>query len=162
MRDYLISAPMNELLLALSRGPVADPPWQEFLRLLGEALAADYVTLILRAPREGDSGLVINSVVLSPDAVNAYNESFFALDPFVNLPPGEVFTVDALVPPGDYYESAYFRQYVEPTGIRHIMGADLGDELGNTARLRFARVAGRDNFAARERELCRCLLPHIQ
>lgn len=162
MRDYLISAPMNELLLALSRGPVADPPWREFLRLLGEALAADYVTLILRAPREGDSGLVINSVVLSPDAVNAYNESFFALDPFVNLPPGEVFTVDALVPPGDYYESAYFRQYVEPTGIRHIMGADLGDELGNTARLRFARVAGRDNFAARERELCRCLLPHIQ
>ncbi|MDP5063983.1 MAG: hypothetical protein NWQ24_04830 [Haliea sp.] len=162
MRDYLISQPMNELLLALSRGPVADPPWQEFLRLLGTALEADYVTLILRAPREGDAGLVINSVVLSPDVVDAYNESYFALDPFVNLPPGQVCSVDEFVAAGDYYQSAYFRQYVEPTGIRYLMGADLGDALGNTARLRFARVAARGDFSAAERDLCHCLLPHIQ
>ncbi|MEQ8803012.1 MAG: hypothetical protein RLP45_13320, partial [Haliea sp.] len=83
MRDYQISEPMNELLLALSRGPVAEPPWEEFLCLLGEALSADFVTLILRAPREGDAGLVINSVVLSPAVYSAYNESYFALDPFV-------------------------------------------------------------------------------
>ena len=51
MGAYELSSKMDELLLALSRGPVADPPWEEFLRLLGDALGADYVTLILRAPR---------------------------------------------------------------------------------------------------------------
>jgi len=162
MDDYQISEPMNALLLALSRGPVADPPWEEFLRLLGKALAADFVTLILRAPRAGDTGLVINSVVLSPAVYSAYNDNYFALDPFINLPPGQVFTVDEFMAAEDYYNSDYYRDYVETTGIRHLMGADLGDALGNSARLRFARVIGRENFSAAERALCLCLLPHIQ
>lgn len=153
---------MNELLLALSRGPVADSPWEEFLRLLGRALSADYVTLILRAPREGDAGVVINSVVLSPEVYDAYNEAYFAMDPFVNLPAGEVYTVDAFMPSEDYYASDYYQQYVKATGIRHLMGADLGDDLGNSARLRCARREGKPNFSAADRALCQRLLPHIQ
>ncbi|TXS92080.1 helix-turn-helix transcriptional regulator [Parahaliea maris] len=160
--DYQISDAMNELLLALSRGPVADPPWEEFLRLLGRALGADFVTLILRAPREGDAGVVINSVVLSSEVFESYNESYFAIDPFVNLPAGEVYTIDEFMAPQEYYASEYYRQYVKGTGVRHLMGADLGDDLGNSARLRFARVEGKPNFGAGERSLCRCLLPHIQ
>jgi DNA-binding CsgD family transcriptional regulator/PAS domain-containing protein len=162
MSTYDLSPGMNELLLALSRGPVASPPWEEFLRLLGEALGADYVTLVLRAPREGDAGVVINSVALSPEIFNAYNENYFALDPFVNLPAGEVFTVDEFLVPEDYYASEYYQQYVKDTGIVHLMGADLGDDLGNSARLRFARVAGRENFTVDDRALCKVLLPHIQ
>ena len=162
MSVYQLSPLMNELLLALSRGPVADPPWEEFLRLLGDALGADYVTLVLRAPREGDAGVVINSVVLSPEIFSAYNENYFALDPFVNLPAGEVYTVDEFFVPDEYYASEYYLKYVKDTGIVHLMGADLGDDLGNSARLRFARVDGRENFDADDRDLCKLLLPHIQ
>lgn len=162
MNDYRISDKMNELLLALSRGPVADPPWKEFLSLLGGALGADFVTLVLRAPRDGDAGVVINSVVLSPSVFDAYNKGFFALDPFVNLPAGEVFTVEEFMAAEDYYNSEYYQQYVAPTGIRHLMGADLGDSMGNSARLRFARLEEHGNFGAEERALCRTLLPHIQ
>lgn len=162
MSTYDLSSRMNELLLALSRGPVADPPWEEFLCLLGDALGADYVTLILRAPREGDAGVMINSVVLSPNIFNAYSDNFFALDPFVNLPMGEVFTVDEFLVPEEYYASEYYRRYIEDTGIVHLMGADLGDDHGNNARLRFARVAGKENFSAEDRKLCKLLLPHVQ
>jgi DNA-binding CsgD family transcriptional regulator len=162
LSDYRISDKLNQLLLALSRGPVAEHPWQEFMRLLGEALAADFATLILRAPREGDAGVVLNSVVLSPQVFDSYNESYFAIDPFVNLPVGEVYTLEEFVVPDDYYASDYYQQYVKPTGIVHLMGADLSDEMGNSARLRIARVEGRQNFGARERELCTLLLPHIQ
>ncbi len=159
---YEISDLMDELLLALSRGPVADPPWEEFLRLLGDAVGADYVTLILRAPRAGDAGVFINSVALSPRIFSAYHDNYFALDPFVNLPRGEVFTVDEFLVPEEYYASEYYQHYVKDTGIVHLMGADLGDDQGNNARLRFARLAGRDNFSADERTLCKVLLPHIQ
>jgi len=162
MSKYELSSRMNELLLALSRGPVADPPWEEFLRLLGDALGADYVTLVLRAPREGDAGVVINSVALLPRLDNSDNDNYFALDPFVNLPRGEVFTVDEFLVPEEYYASEYYQRYVKDTGIVHLMGADLGDDLGNNARLRFARVAGRENFSADDRKLCKVLLPHIQ
>ncbi|MBA6412736.1 helix-turn-helix transcriptional regulator [Parahaliea sp. F7430] len=161
-RSYTISEPMNALLLALSRGPVADPPWEEFLRLLGEALDADYVTLILRAPREGDAGVVINSVELSSEIYDSYNETYFAIDPFVNLPAGEVFTIEEFMSAEAYYASDYYQQYVKSTGIRYLMGADLGDDLGNSARLRFARLAAKENFSTYQQALCRQLLPHIQ
>ena len=130
--------------------------------MLGEALGADYVTLVLREPREGDAGVVINSVILSQEVFSAYNENYFALDPFVNLPAGEVFTVDEFLVPEDYYASEYYQRYVKNTGIVHLMGADLGDDQGNSARLRFARVSGRENFTADDRTLCKVLLPHIQ
>lgn len=162
MDHYQISDKMNQLLLALSRGPVTEPPWEEFLRMLGLALEADFVTLILRAPRAGDAGVVINSVVLSPAVYSSYNESYFALDPFVNLPAGEVYTMDQFMAPTEYYASDYYQQYIKGTGVRHLMGADLGDDLGNSARLRFARLEGRDNFADAQRQLCQRLLPHIQ
>jgi DNA-binding CsgD family transcriptional regulator len=162
MQDYSISPALDDLLLALSRGPVSDPPWEDFLRLLGEALSADYATLILRPPREGDTGVVINSVVLSPQVYNDYNEAYFALDPFVDLPTGEVFTVDQFMPAAEYYQSDYYQQYVKATGVEHLMGADMWDELGNSARLRLARLQGTDNFGDRERNLCKLLLPHIQ
>jgi DNA-binding CsgD family transcriptional regulator len=157
---YELSDRMHDLLLALSRGPVAQPPWEEFLRMLGDALGADHVTLVLRAPRVGDAGVVINSVVLSPDKLGTDN--YFALDPFVNLPRGEVFTVDEFLVPEEYYASEYYKRYVKDTGIVHLMGADLGDDHGNNARLRFGRVAGRDNFSLEDRKLCKVLLPHIQ
>jgi len=162
MSSYELSGRMNELLLALSRGPVTEPPWEEFLRMLGDALGADFVTLVLRAPREGDAGVVINSVALSPKLFSDYSDNYFALDPFINLPPGEVFTIDEFLVPEEYYASDYYQQYIKAMAIAHLMGADLGDDLGNSARLRFARVTGRDNFSAEDRSLCKTLLPHIQ
>jgi DNA-binding CsgD family transcriptional regulator/PAS domain-containing protein len=162
MEDYSISPTLNELLLALSRGPVSEPPWQDFLRLLGRALNADYATLILRPPREGDTGVVINSVVLSAEIYTEYNEEQYALDPFVDLPPGEVYTIDEFMPLQDYYESEYYQQYVKATGIAYLMGADMWDELGNSARLRLARKHNANNFGGAERELCKLLLPHLQ
>lgn len=162
MSTYELSGRMNELLLALSRGPVAQPPWEEFLRMLGDALGADYVTLILRAPREGDAGVVINSVVLSPKLFSDDSDNYFALDPFINLPEGEVFTIDEFLAAEDYYASDYYQHYIKELGLAHLMGADLGDDLGNSARLRFARLAGRENFSADDRSLCKTLLPHIQ
>jgi DNA-binding CsgD family transcriptional regulator len=106
--------------------------------------------------------VVINSVVLSPKLFGAHHDNYFALDPFVNLPRGEVFTVDEFLVPEEYYASEYYQLYVKDTGIVHLMGADLGDDLGNNARLRFARVAGRENFSVDDRKLCKVLLPHIQ
>jgi DNA-binding CsgD family transcriptional regulator len=162
MNNYTVSAGMNELLLALSRGPVAEPPWEEFLRLLGTALGADYATLILRPPRQGDTGVVINSVALSPEIYTEYNEDYYALDPFLDLPPGEVYTIDEFVPLPEYYQSEYYQQYVKATGVSYLMGADMWDELGNSARLRLARLHDSENFGDAERELCKLLLPHLQ
>ncbi len=162
LENYSISPEFNELLQALYLGPVEEKPWQQFLVLLGQAVAGKYATLILRTPRKGDSGMVINAEIDSEEVYNLYNEIYFAFDPFVDLPPGQVMTVDEFMPIEEYRASNYYKQYVITSGIGHIIGADICDELGNSARLRISRADGVENFGDDERQLCQMLLPHLQ
>lgn len=162
LENYSISPRFNELLQALYHGPVEQQPWQQFLMLLGLAVGGKYATLILRTPRPGDSGMVINAEIASEEVYNLYNEIYFAFDPFVDLPPGKVMTVDEFMPIDEYHASDYYKQYVKASGIGHIIGADICDELGNSARLRISRADDVDNFGNAERQLCQMLLPHLQ
>lgn len=162
MPDYNISPKIDALILAAYRGPLEERPWQSFLNLFREAVNGNYATLVLRPPREGDSGVVLNAVIMSPQIYNSYNETYFSLDPFVNLPPGEVFTVNEFVGERELHNSEYFREYMQPADVQHIMGADMNGPDGLVARLRATRSSARDNFGEAEKRLCRMLLPHLQ
>ncbi|MFT5484374.1 MAG: DNA-binding CsgD family transcriptional regulator/PAS domain-containing protein, partial [Halieaceae bacterium] len=109
-----------------------------------------------------DTGVVINSVPLHDVVSMDYDIHYAAMDPFVDLPPGKVFTVDEFMPLDLFYESDFYQQYLKETKIVHILGADMYDELGNSATLRFARTEGSDNFGNGERHLCEQILPHLQ
>ena len=159
---YEISPALDALIQAAYRGPLEERPWQEFLNAFREAVNANYATLILRPPREGDAGVVLNAVVMSPQIFNSYNDTYFSMDPFVNLPPGEVFTVSEFVGESEFFNSAYYRDYITPSDVRHIMGADLVGLDGLTARLRITRPKARENFGEDDKRLCRLLLPHLQ
>ena len=83
----------DALLGALYQGALEPTPWQSFLPCLLDALDAMVVSLTLRPPRAGDSGLILN--YLRPYTTadghsfskadprdwpsTAYREQFFAL-----------------------------------------------------------------------------------
>lgn len=159
---YEITPALDALIRAAYHGPLEERPWQGFLNAFREAVNANYATLILRPPREGDAGVVLNAVVMSPQIFNSYNETYFSLDPFVNLPPGEVFTVSEFVGESEFFNSEYYRDYITPSDVRHIMGADMVGRDGLSARLRITRPEARENFGDAEKRLCRLLLPHLQ
>ena len=91
--DMSVPPRMDALLYALYGGTLETPPWQRFLDQLRDLLGGNYATLLLRPPNEHDPGVILNALVVSPEIYHAYNETYFALDPFVNLPDGEVVTV---------------------------------------------------------------------
>ncbi len=162
MSEISISPRMDALLRALYGGTLETPPWQAFLDQLRDALGGNYATLLLRPPNEHDPGVILNALVVSPEIYRAYNETYFALDPFVNLPDGDVVTVAEYMSAEEFEASEYYQNYIEPANVRHILGADLwhGEEL--LARLRVTRPESREDFSAREKALCKQLLPHIK
>ncbi|MBB3046806.1 DNA-binding CsgD family transcriptional regulator/uncharacterized coiled-coil protein SlyX [Litorivivens lipolytica] len=159
---YQISPELDALIRAAYRGPLEETPWQSFLNDFREAVNGNYATLILRPPREGDAGVVLNAIVMSPHIFNSYNDTYFSMDPFVNLPSGEVFTVSEFVGEEEFFNSDYYREYITPSDVRHIMGADLVGPDGLTARLRITRPKARENFGEADKALCRQLLPHLE
>lgn len=167
---------LDTLILAIYRGVTEDTPWQSFLPLLRAQLDARVVSLVLRPPAKGDQGLILNCVrpqdsgddtltlqLADPNdwETIAYKEQFFALDPFINLAPGAVVTLDQLLPREALEQSEYYLAYLKPAGVFHIMGADTTTDDGTHARLRISRGADEINFDERERSLCGKLIPHL-
>jgi len=166
----------DQLLLAIYRGVTESTPWQTFLPMLRNRLDARVVSLVLRPPALGDQGLILNCVrpqtaggdeltlrLADPSdwPATAYKEQFFALDPFINLAPGAVVTLDQLMPREEFEQSEYYLAYLKPAGVFHIMGADTTTEDGTHARLRISRSADEHNFGDGERALCARLIPHL-
>lgn len=166
----------NQLLLAIYRGITETTPWQTFLPLLRARLDARVVSLVLRPPATGDQGLILNCVrpqntgddtltlqLADPSdwQTVAYKEQFFALDPFINLAPGAVVTLDQLIPREELELSEYYLAFLKPAGVFHIMGADATTADGTQARLRISRGVDENNFGNEERALCAKIIPHL-
>lgn len=153
---------LDRLIRDCYKGPLEERPWQSFMQGLQKALSAPYVTLLLRPPKAGDTGVVLNVVLYSGDAYKRYNEHYFAQDPFVDLPPGEVLTVDEVVDINDYKKSDYYQHYLKKVDVEYILGADLVDGNGYSTQLRVSRGARHENFNAQDKKLIAAILPHLQ
>jgi DNA-binding CsgD family transcriptional regulator/PAS domain-containing protein len=162
MADLSISPQMDAVIQSIYRGALESPPWQQFLGELRTLLGGNFATLLLRPPNIHEKGVVLNSAVFSADIYHAYNDTYFALDPFVNLPDGDVVTISEFLSVADFQQSEYFRSYLQPSDVMHILGADLWGSEGLLARLRVTRPDCADDFGDTEKALCRLLLPHLR
>lgn len=161
-KDGSLPSGMHQLLLALYSGPLEEKPFHTFLTHLREALSGNYATLLLRPPREGDMGVVLNAVLASSDAYTSYGETYFALDPFVDLPLGKVMTISEVLSPEMLEASEYYKRYMAPIDVHQIMGADLYDPEGMRARVRVTRSRRARKFSKADKALISVLLPHLQ
>ena len=161
MSNVSISPACHALIKAVYQGPLEVKPWQQFLRLLRDATHSDFATLLLRPPKEGDAGIVLNASVISDEVYSQYNDNYFSLDAFVDLPPGKVLTWHEFMQGKSLEETAYYQQYMAPINVYFILGADLTDSSGMNVRLRLCRSRDQGDFNAQEKAVCQLVLPHL-
>ncbi|WP_162932248.1 helix-turn-helix transcriptional regulator [Solimonas sp. K1W22B-7] len=153
---------LNALFDAIYEGPMETTPWQTALRLLQQTFGAMHVTMILRPPSSQSAGFMLNTDSAAADATESYQSHFFALDPFVGLPEGQVITPEELVGASRWTESALYREYLRPMNVEHLVGADLRTQEGIECRFRISRSSDAPPFSDSDKALCRALLPHLK
>jgi DNA-binding CsgD family transcriptional regulator/GAF domain-containing protein len=152
---------VDELLGAIYEGPLESPPWQSALQLLRDTMNAAHVTLMLRPPQEGSTGVMINTGTVKEEAVVSYETHFFSVDPFVHLNEGEVVTAEELIGK-EWMQTPVYQEFLKPLGIRHLLGADIYTRDGIECRLRVTRLQDSKSFNAHDKALVRYLLPHLK
>src|SRR5215470_18261935 len=116
----------SKLVATIYEGPLEAVPWKGALDLLRRHLRASYVTLMLRPPSAELEPLMVNSAGDRPITREAeYNKHYYALDPFVDLPPDRVFTANELVGDSNWRESEFYKNFLKPLDILHALGADI-------------------------------------
>ncbi|WP_178119535.1 helix-turn-helix transcriptional regulator [Pseudomonas sp. SCB32] len=153
---------LSDLIDLIYEGATEPLPWQQSLERLREALGASYATLILRPTRPDAPGFMVNAGAVSTWAVDAYEGTFYALDPLIDLPQGELHTVTEILGEDGWRASAFYQQFNAPLDIFHILGADIPGPDGGQCRLRISRSHGAPAFDAADKAFCARLLSHLQ
>lgn len=154
-------AKIDAVLGTIYEGPLEDPPWKSALQKVRDFLQAAHVTLMLRPPGPGSSGVMINTGSVDEQAVVSYETHFFAMDPFVRLKEGEVVTAEEMVGK-EWLQSPIYQEYLKPLDIRHLLGADIYTVEGIECRLRVTRSHDAKPFTPTDKALVRFLLPHLK
>jgi DNA-binding CsgD family transcriptional regulator/PAS domain-containing protein len=161
LNRHIDLALLDRLLGAIYEGPIESPPWQTALRLMKEVLRASHVTLMLRPPSSESVGVMINTGSVTPQATESYETHFFAMDPFVGLPEGEVYVAEEMIGKR-WLQAAIYQEYLKPLDIRHLLGADIYTKEGIECRFRVTRTHDAPPFSEEDKALCRLLLPHLK
>lgn len=152
----------SELVGAVYDGLLEPIPWEKCLLRMRTLLKANYVTLILRQPRAGDHGLMVNVGDITTEGLISYNSHFFAMDPFVGLPADKMVTVNDILDETRWMASPFYQEFLLPYNVHRLMGADIVTADGGECRLRVCRPRDAPDFSAADKALCSMLLPHFK
>lgn len=153
-------ARLDKLIAQVYEGPLEQDAWQTLLQLLRQELNAQVATLILK-PNRSDANGVMHNVGGKSEHIDSYHQHYFAQDPFVGLPHGEVVCLHEFVDAKALRNSNFYRLSLAPSGIEDILGADLRIEGELDARLRIAREQQQGYFSEQDKALIKALLPHL-
>ncbi|WP_419535295.1 helix-turn-helix transcriptional regulator [Endozoicomonas sp.] len=152
----------SDLVDKLYGGLQSKVPWKLFLEYLEQQIGASFSTLILRPPSQDTEGLILSTGgAHHNEALTSYNDHFFALDPFVDLPSGQVVTLDEFIPEDERHQSEYFQQFLAPINVHHILGADIHTPDGAKCSLRISRGSEENRFSDDDKWLINTLIPHL-
>lgn len=149
------------LVRELYAGVIETPPWERFLECMRREADGTAALIMLSPP--GSAAVNLLSVVGGrPEVSNAYREQLFALEPFLDLPEGEVTTLHRFVGARELELNEYYNRFMRPWGVGFVLGADVRTAAGYTARLRVCRAPEASDFAADVCELVATLLAHLR
>ncbi|NMG77607.1 LuxR C-terminal-related transcriptional regulator [Aromatoleum diolicum] len=136
--------------------------WAPALEYLRELFAANYVTLILRAPEGVDMGLMIAVGDVEGGGRVNYMSYPHTTTPFVNQPADRVFTVEDLMSESEWRGSSYYQHWCAGHGVFHVMGVDISTPGAGKLRFRITRPESGAKFSPEDRARCEALLPHLR
>ncbi|MDH4564317.1 helix-turn-helix transcriptional regulator [Pseudomonas sp. BN411] len=162
MAHVLTLDEFSGMLRDLYKGPLENIPWTTFLDQLKHCLASRYATFILRPPSQHVEGLTINTDGASAEVTHSYNQHFYNLDPFVGLPNRQVITLAEFVTDCDWQNSEFYKNFMEPVDVFHILGADINTSDGAQCRIRISRGKQDPAFTQSDKDLLTLFLPHLE
>ena len=156
-----IDPKVSELLASIYEGPLETEPWQTFLGHLRHVMGANSATLVLKPPSSRDRGVLrIDGGMM--ESVARYQESLFAMDPFLHLPPGEIKCLLELIPEDEWVKSELYKVCMEPAGFFDSLGVDIHVPDEMEAGLRVTRDKASPRFNDTDKALMREIVGHLE
>lgn len=161
-QEPLSLAEYDHLVGAIQEGAIDKEALTRALEALRVFFRANYVTLILKVTGTDDLGLMLIAGNYKGHGRLCYQAYQEGPTPFGNQPADTVFTELDVLSEADWQQSDYYLKLCRNYDVYHLMGADISSADAGLVRLRITRTHDAPEFDARDREVCRLLLPHLR
>lgn len=159
--DTPVDPQFSELLVRLYGDLDSEHPWDAFLEALAKWLESSFATLIITAPGTHMPGTYVTPGA-DPHFMARYIESFFAEDPFKDLPDGKVTSFTEFISQMAMEDYSEYRDYLDVAGGEQVLAVDMRFSGQFEARFRVSRDKSKPDFAAAERVALQALVPHLR
>lgn len=161
---------INQLIHHIYHGVMEDEPWSDFLNQVNRVFRSDLAVLVVVPNRQPGNKYLLNRVVNSRSGVPGPNPNsntanhWIALDPFEDIPPDRAILLDELDNPQGIEDSTFYRDLIEPTGIRYILAINIvpSDQADLMLKLRIARHRDQGNFERKDLDVVNSLIDHFK
>ena len=153
----------SALVAALYRGPFQEKKWQDFLQQLRVPFDGCIAVIGFRLPKTEDAGVAyVAGAEILPINHQEYARRFSALDPLVNLPDGEIVSLDDMIPRQELKQTTYYKNFMQPFHQEQVMGFDIHRNDKVAVFIRLIREHGKADFSQQEKTTLKLLLPHCR
>jgi DNA-binding CsgD family transcriptional regulator len=161
--------PIDSLISLIYRGPLEPVPWKQFLDALRARTGSSFAAIIIRGNRRDARPLVVmegegeSSIRTTRPAV-ADHVRLAPFDPLARMleKPGDIFTLDEVMPWDVYKTTDFYKGIIQPYGIRHQLGMSFSDPRGWKCTVGLMNVEGMPAFGKQEKEFLLSFLPHLR
>ncbi|CAA0091798.1 Uncharacterised protein [BD1-7 clade bacterium] len=153
----------DELQQAIYEAPMEENPWSRFLTLLQEKMPDTASIVVFRKPRpeRNDPGFIVYTHE-DHDAASDYNNTYWEMDPFFDLPRGKCLSIYDVVDRHSFQQSDYYKGFIEPIEIVDIIGIDVEHESTDIClSFRSAMFEPGKGFTQQHKDILMRLAPHI-
>jgi len=161
-------ADFSEMVARFYDGPLAqEPSWKGSLDAVRSFFAANYAVSISRIPTSPGrsrttSHITYSGVQTVPDVNEFYNDNYYAMDLFVNLPQDKAYTVEDFVSEDEWEKNAFYQQFLAPMDVFHVLGVDMCTADGGGCQIRICRPQNAPSFSPLDKEYLELLVVHMK
>lgn len=161
-KEPLSLAEYDALVQTIQEGSLDSDTLTRALEALRVCFRANYVTLILKVVGMDEMGLMLVAGNYKEHGRLCYQAYQEGSTPFGNQPVDTVFTELDVLSESDWKASSYYLDLCRNYDVSHLMGADITTPDAGLVRLRITRAHAASEFDARDRDICRLLMPHLR
>jgi DNA-binding CsgD family transcriptional regulator len=152
----------NEIILGLYDQESGSPrSVAEVLAPIASLFNGIQAALISRSPTRAPLSALIRGREAIPEFERRYVD-LHRLDPFVSLPQERACLADEFIGEARWQSSEFYRRFLRPQNVHHVLGADFQSAHGTLYSLRICRAADGERFTREDADLLEFLVPHLR
>ena len=160
LSDELGDVDHDRMVLSIYEALNSNDPWRETVRHLAVYMNASCAIVVIRPSTAADMGYLVCEPRFQ-DIEDVYRAHYWMQDPFLDLPIGQVLTIDEYLGAQQWQATSFFKDLFGEGNLCDGLGINIVSKNGTVCRIRLYKQAREGTFSCADKDRLLKLAAHF-